>query len=148
MAKSVARRNIMTTIIWIHGDCLSPHSPALRHYPNSPAIWVWDEALLNEWRISLKRITFIYECLLELPVVIRRGDVATEVARFAAEHQADTVATVLSPSPRFNQIGHEIRKAGLDLEVHVVEPFLDYEGHIDLKRFSRYWRVAQNYAFD
>jgi hypothetical protein len=65
-------------IVWIHGDCLSPYGPALTAYPGAPAIWVWDDALLEEWRISLKRIVFIYECLLDLPVVIRRGDVATE----------------------------------------------------------------------
>ncbi len=136
-------------IVWVHGDCLSPKNPALQTYPNAPAIWVWDEKLLEEWQISLKRIVFIYECLLELPVTIRRGDVAAEVVAFAKEHGADGVATVDSPSPRFETICDDIEAASsLELEVRSPKPFVNYNGYIDLKRFSRYWRVAQQYVFE
>lgn len=133
-------------IIWVHGDGLSPNNPALKQYPNAPAIWVWDEALLEEWKISLKRITFIYECLLELPVIIRRGDVATEVLMFAKEHNATAVATAESVSPRFDTICDEIERS-MDLELFEVEPFFEYDGYIDLKRFSRYWKVAEQHLF-
>lgn len=134
-------------IIWVHGDCLSPQNPALLEYPNQPALWVWDDALLAEWKISLKRITFIYECLLELPVTIRRGNVAQEILAFAQEHQADGIATVESPSPRFDQICDAL-ESEFDLEIFEEEPFVKYEGYIDLKRFSRYWRVAEKYIYD
>ncbi len=134
-------------VIWVHGDCLSPHNPALQEYPDAPAIWVWDDALLEEWQISLKRIAFIYECLLELPVIIRRGDVAEEVLAFAKEHNATQVVTVDSPSPRFETICQQIERF-VDLEIFELEPFFDYDGYIDLKRFSRYWKVAEKYVFD
>jgi hypothetical protein len=134
-------------IVWVHGDCLSPYNPALQEYPSTPAIWVWDEALIEEWQLSLKRLTFIYECLLELPVVIRRGDVVKEILAFAQEQKADLVVTVDSPSPRFDDICNQIERS-LKLEVLEVEPFFDYDGYIDLKRFSRYWKVAQNYVFE
>jgi len=134
-------------IIWIHGDCLSPKSPALREYPDVPAIWVWDDALLEEWQISLKRITFIYECLLELPVTIRRGDVATEILAFAKEHKATQIVTTDSPSSRFEKICDRIEES-LELQVLEVEPFFDYDGFIDLKRFSRYWKVAEQHVFE
>lgn len=136
-------------IVWIHGDCLSPKNPALQEYPDAPAIWVWDDALLEEWQISLKRIVFIYECLLELPVTIRRGDVVAEVAAFSKEHGADGVATAESPSPLFGAICDRIEDAlSLEVEIWSPEPFVDYDGYIDLKRFSRYWRVAQKYVFE
>ena len=134
-------------IIWVHGDCLSPENPALQAYPESPAIWVWDDALIEEWQLSLKRITIIYECLLELPVTIRRGDVAAEVIAFAKEHNTDGIATAESSSPRFDNICDEIEKS-LNIEVFEIEPFVKYDGYIDLKRFSRYWRVAERYIFD
>ncbi|NMF61874.1 hypothetical protein [Brasilonema octagenarum] len=134
-------------IIWIHGDCLSPRNPALEEYPEAPAIWVWDDALIEEWQLSLKRLAFIYECLLELPVVIRRGDVAKEVLAFAKEHNTNKVVTANSPSPRFDAICDEIERS-VELEVFEVKPFFDYDGYIDLKRFSRYWKVAQKYVFD
>jgi hypothetical protein len=134
-------------IIWIHGDCLSPHNPALQEYPDTPAIWVWDEVLIEEWQLSLKRITFIYECLLELPVVIRRGDIIPEILAFAKEHDANKIVTVNSPSPKFDIICNQI-EASSKLEVLEVEPFFDYDGYIDLKRFSRYWKVAEQHVFD
>jgi hypothetical protein len=134
-----------STIVWVHGDCLSPSNPALQTYPGAAAVFVWDEALLAEWRISLKRIVFIYECLLELPVTIWRGDVAEEIGRFAARHYADTVATTRSPSPRFADICNRLLAQGLAVEQFDVEPFLAYSGRLDLTRFSRYWRVARRY---
>ncbi len=134
-------------IVWVHGDCLSPQNPALQAYPDAPAIWVWDDALIEEWQLSLKRLTFIYECLLELPVVIRRGNVAQEVLAFAKEHNANKVVTVDSPSPRFDTICNEIERF-LPVEVLQVEPFFEYDGYIDLKRFSRYWKVAEKYVFE
>ena len=133
-------------VVWVHGDCLSPYSPALKAYPDTPAIWVWDEALIEEWQISLKRITFIYECLLELPVVIRRGDVAVEVVAFAKEHNSNLVVSTESPSPRFEDICNQIKRS-IPVEVLAVEPFFEYNGYIDLKRFSRYWKVAERHLF-
>lgn len=133
-------------IIWVHGDCLSPYNPALKKYPDASAIWVWDETLIEEWQLSLKRLTFIYECLLELPVAIRRGDVAKEVLAFAQEHDASVVITAESPSPRFNAICAEIERV-MPVEVLEVEPFFEYDGYIDLKRFSRYWKVAERHLF-
>jgi hypothetical protein len=137
----------MKPVIWVHGDCLNPHNPAFRAHPGVPALFVWDEALLEEWNISLKRIVFIYECLLELPVTIRRGDVAAELRTFVAEHGADSVVTIESPSPRFREIVQRLRPA-FPVDVLPLEPFIDYEGEIDLARFSRYWQVARRYAFD
>lgn len=133
-------------VVWVHGDCLSPHNPVLQEYPDAPAIWVWDEALIEEWQLSLKRIAFIYECLLELPVVIRRGDVAQEILAFAQEHNTDLVVTVESPSPRFNDICNQIEDS-LKLEVLEIQQFFEYDGYIDLKRFSRYWKVAEKYVW-
>jgi hypothetical protein len=130
-------------LIWIHGDCLSPLSPPLQTYPNAPAIWIWDDQYLEQQQVSLKRILFIYECLIELPVEIRRGEVATEINRFAQAQSADGIVTTASPSPRFKQICQALE---LPLTILDVEPFVDYQGYIDLKRFSRYWRVAQRYC--
>lgn len=136
----------MHTIIWIHGDNLHPNGPALRANPGAPAVWVWDEALLREWRISLKRVVFMYECLLELPVSIRRGQIVAEIVAFAGEQGATQIATAASPSPRFAAICRKLEQAGLQVTVYDPEPFVAYNGRFDLKRFSRYWRVAQKYA--
>lgn len=134
-------------IVWVHGDCLSPRGPALDAHSDAPAIFVWDEALLDAWQIGLKRVTFIYECLLELPVVIRRGDVAAEVLRFAAGHGATAIVTAESPSPRFRDLRDRMA-ATLPVATLPVEPFIRPERRLDLKRFSRYWKVAEQTAFE
>lgn len=132
-------------IIWLHGDCLSSHHPAFQAYPEASALWVWDDALLLEWRISLKRLVFIYECLLELPVEIYRGNVVKEIGKFAQRQGADKVITSSSPSPRFEDICQGIRtELGLELEILSIAPFIAHEGYIDLKCFSRYWKVARS----
>jgi len=142
---------MLQPIIWLHGDCLSPHHPAFQVYPEAMALWVWDEALLLEWRISLKRLVFIYESLLELPVEIYRGDVVTEISKFAQQQGATKVVTANSPSPRFKEICQDIRtKLSLEVEVLAIAPFIppaSPEAPLDLKRFSRYWRVAQKELF-
>ena len=134
------------SIVWIHGDNLSPLNPALTENKASPAIFVFDDVLLDEWAISFKRIVFIYECLLELPVIIRRGDVVEQVVAFAQEHEARRIVTVASPSPRFSEICRKIDESMPEnkaIEVLKNKPFVEYDGQIDLKRFSRYWRTVK-----
>ncbi len=129
-------------IVWVHGDMLSPESVALRAQPETPAIWVWDDELLATQHISLKRILFLYECLLELPVVIQRGDVAAEVLRFARVHGAQTLVTAASPSPRFAAIRQRLAQELSIIVLH--EPaFAPTPRALDLRRFSRYWRKVE-----
>jgi hypothetical protein len=137
------------TIIWVHGDALSAESPPFVRHPDAPAIFVFDESLLREWGISFKRVVFMYECLLEMPVTIRRGDVAQEVVAFAREHGATRIVTTGSVSPRFRKLCKAISQAmpsGSRLEVLADEPLVDDDGYFDLKRFSRYWGKAKNRA--
>lgn len=131
-------------VVWLHGDNLSPHSPALTTAA-APAVWVWDDALLERAQISLKRILFMYECLLELPVTIRRGDVAAEVLRFAAEQGADGVITNASPAPGFAAIRRQLEQT-LPVVVLAEAPFVTPPAGIDLRRFSRYWRKVADSA--
>lgn len=134
-------------VVWVHGDCLSPAGPALQAHPGAPALFVWDDELLDQWAISLKRVVFIYEALLALPVAIRRGNVAGEVLRCVAEHGAKRVVTAESPSPRFGQIVGKIRHF-VPVEILPVAPFVDHPHpeRIDLRRASRYWRQVEKYA--
>ncbi len=125
-------------LIWIHGDCLHRASPAQRAYPDSPSLFVWDDAELQRAGWSLKRIGFIYECLLDLPVTIRRGDPVIEVGRFARELRCSGIATMASPDPRI-----QAQAAAMGAEILPLEPFVELKGKLDLARFSRYWRKAE-----
>jgi hypothetical protein len=132
---------VSDTVIWVHADCLDPRGPAFRAAPDAPAIFVFDDVVLEGYGVTLKRIAFIYECLLELPVTIRRGDVADEVLAFAREHGATRVLTTDTPAPRFDAIADRLEQA-ITVEALAVQPFVP-ERRYDLKRFSRYWRDAE-----
>jgi deoxyribodipyrimidine photo-lyase len=129
-------------VIWLHGDNLNPSSPALRAAPGQLALWVWDDALLTEWQISLKRLVFLYESLVELPVTVRRGKVTEEVARFAIEQGARLIITNDSPSPRFERIVQQLSQR-LPVAIVPAEPFAPYDGLLDLRRGMRYWRQIE-----
>jgi hypothetical protein len=129
------------TVVWVHGDSLSAASAALRANPGAPAIFVFDDALLASYQLSLKRMVFLYECLLEMPVVIRRGDIVAEVLAFAHEHGAVVVETTPSPSPYFRQISERLSQK-LTLLVHCEPPFAEDRSY-SLGRFFRYWSKAE-----
>ena len=59
---------LVNTVVWVHGDRLSPTNEALTTYPGRPAVFVWDDELLGQWEVSAKRQTFVHECVQELPV--------------------------------------------------------------------------------
>jgi hypothetical protein len=56
-------------IAWMHPDCLSD----AWFTPDDQAVFIFDDAYLAASGWGLKRILFVYETLLELPVEIHRG---------------------------------------------------------------------------
>ena len=71
---------MLKPVLWIHGEALGPTNPALLAHPEAPAVFVFDRELIVQADLSLKRLGFLYECLLELPVTLRHGDVVEAVA--------------------------------------------------------------------
>lgn len=139
-------------LIWVHGDCLDPHSPARRTYPTAPAVFVFDDELLAQYNLSFKRLLFLYECLLEIPnLQIRKGNVVEELAQAALEHDTTRLVTVYTVAPRFQELLNRLRREKkLGVEVLDVAPFIEMdeeeEASLDLRRFSRYWQVMRDRA--
>ena len=133
---------ITNPIVWVHEEALGPANPALEDYPGAPALFVFDEAWIKQQRISRKRLGFLYECCLELPVTIRKGDVVAEVLAFARRHGADGVITSGAVDPRLNRNAAAIDRA-LPLWLLDGEPVVEMPRAPRLGRFSRYWREAE-----
>lgn len=120
----------MKTIVWMHEDCLRPI------LPGTPAIFVFGPN-----GHSLKRLVFLYECLLELDVTIAKGDVVSTVKAFATAQGAERIVTAFTECPEI------IRQAKqLGAEIVVDDPFVANAGPLDLKRFSRYWQRIERAA--
>ena len=105
-------------------------------------MFVFDTRWIQEARISRKRIGFLYENAIDLPLTLRKGDVSTEVLAFARRHQADGVVSSTMVDPRLERIGAAI-DAELPLELMDPEPFVELSRPPQLGRFSRYWREAE-----
>ena len=133
---------MLKPVLWMHGEALGPANPALVAHPGAPAVFVFDRELIVQASLSLKRLGFLYECLLELPVTLRHGDVAEEVLAFARRHGADGVVTTAAVDPRFALLRERIA-AQLPVQVLEPEPFVELPESVDLARFSRYWRRAE-----
>ncbi len=129
-------------ILWVHEEALGPANPALQDYPNAPGLFVFDDAWIQEQAISRKRIGFLYESALSLPLTLRRGDVASEVLRFAQRHGADAVVTSAVVDPRLQRIAAAIDRE-LPLWMLDPDPFVSLAKPPRLGRFSRYWREAE-----
>jgi deoxyribodipyrimidine photo-lyase len=154
-------------LVWVHGEALGPANPALRAHPDAPAVFVWDTELIEGHTattggggagepgdpsdaeltpLAEGRRRFLRECLEELPVTVREGDVAAELLAAAAAAGADGIVTSQAVDPRFATIAQRLT-AVLPLRVLEPEPFVDLPragpGAPDLRRFSRYWRKAE-----
>jgi len=132
----------MSELIWLHPDCLSATNPAFIKYPQAPSLFVFDEAEIEAEQWSLKRIAFIYETLLELPTAIEQGNPVEELLA----KNPEKIVTIESVSPRFKQYVQQLQKKTV-VEVLPAVPFIDYRGHLDLKRFSRYWKRVEPLVF-
>ena len=129
-------------ILWIHEEALGPANPALRAWPDAPALFVFDTHWIEANRVSRKRLGFLYEAALELPVTLRKGDVASEVLAFARRHEADGVVTSSAVDPRLQRILQAI-EAELPIAELAPDPFVELPRPPRLGRFSRYWREAE-----
>lgn len=151
-------------LVWVHGEALGPANPALRAHPQAPALFVFDRELIAGHTattgghaaagqrqaapapLAAGRLRFLRECLAELPLEVREGDVASELLTAAAAVGADAIVTSRAVDPRFGVIAERLA-AALPLRILEPPPFVDLPlqgpGSPDLGRFSRYWRRAE-----
>ena len=70
--------------VWLTAESLGDEDPALAAHPELPAVFVFDEPLLERVTVSSKRLVFLAEALSDLarrrPVEVHRGDPARVLA--------------------------------------------------------------------
>jgi deoxyribodipyrimidine photo-lyase len=134
-------------LVWVHTDALHPRGEVLTRFAGAAAVFVWDEGWLEGERISRKRVEFLEECLAEMPerMEVRRGDVADEVLAAARSQGSNCVVAMRTVDPRLMAAAERMAKT---LSVVWVDGprFVEEGSGFDLKRFSRYWRKAQESA--
>lgn len=132
---------------WHHTDSLNPSASWLLPYVDTSSVFVWDTGWLVPNRISLKRVLFLAECLQEMPasVELRVGEPADELLDAARFARADHILAQRTPDPRLCAaaavVNRQIPVVWVD-----VPAFVPSSRGFDLKRFSRYWKRAQESA--
>jgi deoxyribodipyrimidine photo-lyase len=101
------RETVPPAAVWITAESLGHRDPALHAHPDVPAIFVFDEPLLRQLRLSSKRLVFLAETLAGLaedgrPLTVMLGDPAIEL------HDTP-VATTFAPVPRWHRYAAVIR---------------------------------------
>ncbi len=135
-------------MIWVHDDDLSPGGAALTAAPQAPAAYIYDPALIQARGYGLKRLSFIAECLEDLPrVSVWRGATVPSLLALADQAGAQRLVTSVTPCPHLKRIIAEVEAAGLPVTLQAPEPLVVPTKTPDLKRFSRYWRRAEPTAF-
>ena len=130
---------------WVHSECLNSD------WINSsvgPAVFVFDDRQLEADRWSLKRVGFVYECLVELPgVEIWRGPLAETLAQLVQQRHCESIVTVRTCDPWLQAQADNLGAGNIPVEWIAPEPFVTLSGGLDLRRFSRYWREAEPVLF-
>lgn len=104
-------RDAKPEVVWITAESMGDDDPALAANPGLPAVFVFDEQLLNRLRLSAKRVVFMVETLADLaerrPVALYRG-------RPTGVLPATPFAATYTPVPGWRRITGRIAPA----EVH------------------------------
>ncbi len=129
-------------VLWIHGEGLGPANPAWAAAAKVPALFVFDRCRIAADGTSLKRLGFCYECLLEVPVVLRLGDPLEELLAFVERCGADGVIAQRPTDPHLGAIATALAEK-LPLQLLEPEAFVALESDPQLQRFNRYWRQAE-----
>lgn len=114
---------------WLQQDWIRAAGP-------EPVVYVFDTETVAGY--GLKRIGFLYECLLELDVEVRKGRYEEEVLEFCRRLGAAEVVTTETADPLARRAIEILRRA-IPVAIEPIEPFVSPGRALDLKRFSRYW---------
>lgn len=131
----------MTDLILLHQNCLSTQHPVFSEALNSQAVFIWDNDYFKKEAYSLKRLVFIYESLLELPVEIYQGSTLEVVEVLIQQHGSKKLWLAETPDAWLKQ-----QLAMLTAKVELCwvpdKPFVELEQK-EYTRFFKYWNKAK-----
>ncbi|MEQ9327913.1 MAG: hypothetical protein RJQ21_11540 [Rhodospirillales bacterium] len=129
-------------LVWLHDESLGADAPAVQAFANAPRIVVLDDAYLAERGWGLKRLAFIYECALGSGAEIWRGATTATLLERMAACGCDGIAFTKPVSPGLKAIA-----AGLARQTSILAiappPLAEPGPDVDLRRFTRYWKLAE-----
>ena len=130
-------------LLYIHEKGLGDNQPIFsRMTADSKALFIWDDDYFKKRNYSLKRLVFIYETLISMPVEIVHGKTSEIVKEIAPKK----VITTYTTDPELRRLIREMSKE-LELEFVYPDAFVHIDDKFDFTRFFKYWNKAKKTAF-
>ena len=131
-------------IICLHERALRSDHPVFSLAPpKTPAFYVWDDQYFRELGYSFKRLVFIYESLLELPVQI----IKSETLAFFRELTPERVYFPAGYSLLFEEKFLPELTQTSKIEIVPEESFVEISQELEFRRFFHYWNKAKKLIF-
>ena len=106
------------------------------------AVHIWDDEYYRRQRYSLKRLVFIYETLLELPLEIIHGNTLDILNELNLDH----VVIPFSGDQALKNLFSKIEKIKT-VQYLFETSFVHLDRTQEFKRFFKYWNQAKKTAF-
>ena len=130
-------------LFYIHDKALgSDCSIFSRTNSETKAVFIWDDYYFKQRGYSLKRLVFIYETLLELPLEIIHGNTLD----ILSEENFDHIVIPYSSDQVLKTLFSKIEKIKT-VQYLFETPFVNLDRTVEFKRFFKYWNQAKKTAF-
>ena len=106
------------------------------------AVHIWDDEYYRSQRYSLKRLVFIYETLLDLPLEIIHGNTLD----ILSEENFDHIVIPYSGDQVLKTLFSKIEKIKT-VQYLFETSFVNLDRTVEFKRFFKYWKQAKKTAF-
>jgi len=135
---------LQNVLVWVNEESLDLQGPALMAHPQATSVFIFDEAAIESAGWSIKRLAFIYECLLEIPnIQVYRGSTINILLSLIKEQGYSAIATTSAVDPRLKDMSEKINRF-VPVQHYPIEEFAPIERVRDLRRFSRYWSSVES----
>ena len=129
-------------LLLVHDKALRSGLDVYEASESFKAVHIWDDEYYRSQRYSLKRLVFIYETLLDLPLEIIHGNTLDILSKENFDHivipySGDQVLKTL-----FSKI-EKIKTVQYLFETS----FVNLDRAVEFKRFFKYWNQAKKTAF-
>ena len=129
-------------LLLVHDKALRSGLDVYEASESFKAVHIWDDEYYRSQRYSLKRLVFIYETLLDLPLEIIHGNTLD----ILSEENFDHIVIPYSGDQVLKTLFSKIEKIKT-VQYLFETSFVNLDRAVEFKRFFKYWNQAKKTAF-
>ena len=99
--QEIKTNNKNPDFVWITAESLGDDDPSMKYFSNLPVVFIFDKKLLNNLKISTKRINFLLDCLKEISL---KRDLTVVIDDPLIYLKNKLFASTFAPVPKYKKI--------------------------------------------